>query len=458
MSRLPLNAKTDAILRRLVRREANQQVQKVLSKTRNEDVAAAFSHMTTAERQRLFRLISDLDAASEVLSNLDEAAVVDVVQTVPADDLVDLLERMEPDDATDIVELLPDQLRQHVMGEMRGEETEEVTNLLSWPSDSAGGIMSPSVFKMPETAVCREAIEAVQDRSEEYDSIFYVYIVDGNNRLAGVVSLRSLLVHPPNTPLLSIMTRDVITVDARTDQEEVARYVARYDLLAVPVIDEHQRLLGIVTVDDVVDVIREEAAEDMMRMAGVKEDPGTSGRSVWYMVKTRFWWLLATIVGGILASELIGLYEDTLAKVAVLAGFIPVIMGIGGNVGIQSATITVRGLATGQVQLGGTLSFIFREARVGLVLGVLYGLLLGVFALVRYWDTPGDGMDGAIGLSVASSVTLAIIVASLFGTATPVVLSRMGADPAVATGPFVTTVVDIIGIVIYLGIATLLVF
>jgi len=451
MSRLPLNARTDAILRRLVRREANLQVQKVLSKTRNEDVAAAFSHMTTAERQRLFRLITDLDAASEVLSHLDEAAVSDVVSRMPVGDLVDLLERMEPDDATDIIEILPDSLRGQIMGTMRGEETEEVANLLSWPSDSAGGIMSPSVFKMPESAVCREAIQAVQDRSEEYDSIFYVYLVDGNNRLLGVVSLRSLLVHPPNTPLLSIMTRDVIAVDARTDQEEVARYVARYDLLAVPVVDEHQRLLGIVTVDDVVDVIREEAAEDMMRMAGVKEDPGTTGRSVLYLVQSRFWWLLATIAGGILASELIAFYETTLAKVAVLAGFIPVIMGIGGNVGIQSATITVRGLATGQVQLGGTASFILREARVGIVLGVLYGLLLGAFALLRYWDAP------AVGLSVASSVSLAIVVASLFGTATPVALARLGADPAVATGPFVTTVVDIIGIVIYLGIASSLV-
>lgn len=454
MSRLPLHARTDAILRRLVRREANQQIQKVLAKTRNEDVAAAFSHMTAGERRRLFGLIGDVDTAAEVLSHLDDAAVIDVLADMDVDVLVEIVERMEPDDATDIIELLPEEKQAAVMSAMRGEETEEVSNLLSWPSDSAGGIMSPSVFKMPESAVCRQAIQAVQERSEEYDSIFYVYLVDGNGRLVGVVSLRALLVHPPNTPLVSIMTQDVIAVDARTDQEEVARYVARYDLLAVPVVDEHQRLLGIVTVDDVVDVIREEAAEDMMRMAGVREDPGTTGRSVWYLVRSRFGWLLATLAGGILASVLISFFEETLTKTAILAGFIPVVMGMGGNVGIQSATITVRGLATGQVQVGGALSFIFREAKVGVVLGVLYGLLLGAFALGRYW-----GMDNgqAVGLSVAASVSLAIIVASLFGTATPVVLARTGVDPAVATGPFVTTVVDIIGILIYLFIASLLV-
>jgi magnesium transporter len=454
MSRLPLNARTDAILRRLVRKEANQHVQKILAKTRNEDVAAAFSHLTGSERQRLFQLISNPDAAADVLTNLDEAAVNDVVTQLSNHELIDLLERMEPDDATDIIELLPEETRQAIMNEMRGEETEEVANLLHWPSDSAGGIMSPSVFKMPESATCGQAIRAVQERSEEYDSIFYVYLVDSSHRLVGVVSLRALLVHPPNTPLVSIMTRDVIGVDATTDQEEVARYVARYDLLAVPVVNEHGHLLGIVTVDDVVDVIREEAVEDMMLMAGVKEDPGPTERSLWYMVRSRFGWLLATIFGGILASELINFYEGTLLppeKVAVLAGFIPVIMGMGGNVGIQSATITVRGLATGQVQLGGAFAFVVREARVGLVLGGLYGVLLGVYALARHMEDP------VVGISVASSVTLAIIVASLFGTITPVALSRLEIDPAVATGPFVTTVVDILGIAIYLSIASALV-
>jgi magnesium transporter len=357
---------------------------------------------------------------------------------------------MEADDATDVIESLPDQLRASIVANLRGTDTEEVTVLLRWPSDSAGGIMSTSFFSMNESATCGRAIEALQERGEDVDSVFYVYVSDPQGRLTGVVSLRQLLVHPPSTPLVSIMTHDVISVGPRQDQEEVARYVARYDLLAIPVVDEHKRMLGIVTVDDVVDVIRQEAVEDMMLLAGVSNDISAQGKGVIKLAWTRAGWLLATIGGGVLAAELIGVWEDTLTQVAVLAGFIPVIMGMGGNVGIQSATITVRGLATGHVQLSGAIAYIFREVQVGVVLGMAYGLLLGGYGIVRYWGSP------LVGISVGVSVTLAIIVASLFGTGVPVILSRLGVDPAVATGPFVTTAVDIVGIAIYLSVATAL--
>lgn len=450
MAETSLNVRTQTILRRLVRREASVQVRKVLAKTRNEDVAAALEHMTGAERQRLFAMIDDRDSAAEVMTNLSDDALQDVVEGIDEDELVDLLERMEADDATDVIEALPDQLRASIVADLRGTDTEEVTVLLRWPSDSAGGIMSTSFFGMAQTATCGQAIQAMQERGEDVDSVFYVYVADEHGRLVGVVSLRQLLVHPPSTPLVSIMTRDVIHVSPRQDQEEVARYVARYDLLAIPVVDEHKRMLGIVTVDDVVDVIREEAVEDMMLLAGVSNDISAQGKNALKLAWDRAGWLLATIGGGVLAAELIGVWEDTLTQVAVLAGFIPVIMGMGGNVGIQSATITVRGLATGHVQLGGTLAYIFREAQVGVVLGLVYGLLLGGYGLARYWANP------LVGISVGVSVCLAIVVASLFGTGVPVVLSRMGIDPAIATGPFVTTAVDVVGIGIYLSIATTL--
>lgn len=450
MAPTPLNTRTEQILRRLVRREAGVQVRKVLAKTRPEDVAAAMDHMTAAERAGLFNLIDDRETAAAILTNLSDDALEDVVEEVDETDLVDLLERMEVDDATDVVESLPDGLRGRVLEELRGSDTEEVSILLSWPSDSAGGIMSPSFFTLSETATCGAAIAALQERGEDYDSVFYVYVLDPQARLCGVVSLRQLLTHPPATPLVSIMTRDVITVGPRQDQEEVARYVARYDLLAIPVVDEHRRMLGIVTVDDVIDVIREEAVEDMMLLAGVNDDISAQGKGVFALARNRAGWLLATIGGGVLAAELIGVWEETLTEVAVLAGFIPVIMGMGGNVGIQSATITVRGIATGHVQLGGALSYIFREAQVGVVLGLIYGLLLGGYGIVRYLDQP------LVGVSVGLSVGLAIVIASLFGTGTPVVLSRLGVDPAVATGPFVTTVVDLVGIAVYFGIATAL--
>lgn len=446
-----LNTRTENILRRLVRREAVPQVRKVLAKSRSEDIAAAMEHMTTAERGQMFKIVEDEELAADIMVHLSDDSVMDVVEAMTDDRLVDLLERMEVDDATDIIEVLPDELRARIVEELRGSQTDEVTILLSWPSDSAGGIMSPSFFTMGESATCGQAITALQERGDEVDSVFYVYVLDPNGRLVGVVSLRQLLRHPAATPLVSVMVRDVIHVGPRQDQEEVARFVARYDLLAIPVLDEHRRMLGIVTVDDVIDVIREEAVEDMMLLAGVNDDISAQGKGVLALARDRAGWLLATIGGGILAAELIGLWEDTLKDVAILAGFIPVIMGMGGNVGIQSATITVRGIATGHVQLGGALSYVIREAQVGVALGTLYATLLGGYGLARYWDQP------MVGISVGLSVGSAIILASLFGTTVPVALSRLGVDPAIATGPFVTTVVDVVGIVVYFGIATLLI-
>jgi magnesium transporter len=274
--------------------------------------------------------------------------------------------------------------------------------------------------------------------------------VDARDRLSGVVSLRTLLIHPPETPLVSIMNRDVIAVSPHQDQEEVARFVARYDLLAVPVVDEERRLLGIVTVDDVVDVIREEAAEDMMLMAGVHEEVEFAGQSVYRLARMRATWLLATLGGGLVAAHLIGTYEDTFASMAILAAYLPVVMGMGGNVGIQSATIAVRGLATGHVQVGGALPFLWREIRVGTLLGGLFGVILGVYGAIWYWPEWQQGL--AVGLSVPVSMT----AASVWGGSVPILLARLGVDPAIATGPFVTTTIDIIGILVYFNIAHLI--
>jgi magnesium transporter len=440
-----LNARTEALLRRLVRRDAKSALRKVLARTRPQDIAAGMTHLTWAEQRRLYLAIDDLEVAAEVLSYLPDESSREVTKDMTEAKVVELLERMEPDDATDIVGVLPDDLRMRVLGALSDDETgEEVRELLAWPPETAGGIMSPQVFRMADTATCGQAIAALQTQHEDLEQVYYVYVVDAQQRLVGVTSLRSLLTHSPRTKLVDLMVDEVITVEPSEDQEEVARYVARYDLLAVPVVDAQRRILGIVTVDDVVDVIREEAAEDMMLMAGVGDAPhkGVLAQS-WH----RAGWLLATIGGGIVAAEVIGMYEATLMKVAVLAGFIPVIMGMGGNVGIQSATLAVRGLATGSVQIGGVGAFLWQEARVGLLLGLFYATLLGVYGLVRYPDTP------LIGLSVASSIFLAIGSAGVIGALLPVAFDRTGVDPAIATGPFVTTLVDLFGILIYFNVA-----
>lgn len=442
-----IHARTEALLRRLVRRDAGPALKKILDATRPADIAAAMKHLTWSEQRRLYRAIDDADQAAEVLTMLPEDSVRQVASDLTEEAVADLLDRMELDDATDVASILPDELRERVLREMDDEGESEVSRLLAWPPETAGGLMSPDAFTMPDTATAGAAIRLLQRTSDDLSWVSYVYVTDELGRLQGVVSLRNLVIHPPNTPLKAIMTRDPITVSPRQDQEDVARYVARYDLLAVPVVDDEGRILGIVTVDDVVDVIREEAAEDMYKMAGLTEAADVDTRSTWVQVRQRAGWLLATIGGGIFAAEIIGSYEATLARVAVLAGFIPVIMGMGGNVGIQSATVAVRGLATGSVQLGGVFAFVWREVRVGLLLGLAYGLILGAYGLLRYPETP------LVGVSVGSAILAAIAGASLLGAGIPVALSRVDVDPAVATGPLVTTIIDVLAIVLYFNIA-----
>lgn len=443
-----VHQRTEDLLRRLVRKGAHTGLRKLVARTRAEDLAAAMEHLTWAEQKRLWTEIDDRDYAADVLAHLSEESSREVTKDLSQEQVVDLLDRMEADDATDVVAALPVDLREQVLSELKDEESSEIVRgLLVWPPDSAGGLMQPQAFLMPPQATCGQAITVLQQHNATMESIYYCYVVDESRRLIGVCSLRALLVTPPRTPLSQIMARDVISVAPTVDQEEVARFVQRYDLLAIPVVDEDGSMLGVVTVDDIVDVIHEEAHEDMMLMAGVSEG---DGRTVWRQARHRAGWLVTTLFGGIFASEIIGGYQDTLAEVSLLAGFIPVIMGMGGNVGIQSATLAVRGLALGQLQVGGAVGFVFREARVGVLLGALFATLLGGYTVVRF---PSEPM---VGLSVGSSILLAISCAACIGAAIPLLVSKAGADPAVATGPFVTTMVDIIGIVVYFNVARLL--
>ncbi|MCB9681593.1 MAG: magnesium transporter [Alphaproteobacteria bacterium] len=445
-------SRDDAALQRLVRREAEPALRKAVAAARAEDVAAAMDHLTWLEQRRLYRAIDDPDQAAAVLAHLSDDAVRRVTAEMTEERVADLLDRLEPDDATDVMGVLADDVRARVLAGLDDDDQAELAALLAWPPDSAGGIMSTDVFTQPTSGTCGAAIRTLQRGSDELVNVHYVYVVDAGEVLVGVVSLRELVVHPPTTPLLAVMTREVIAVRPMDDQEDVARLVARYDLLAVPVVDPNGVLLGIVTVDDVLDVVRDEAVEDMYRMVGLSEveDPSLQ-RPVLAAVRHRAGWLFATIVGGVVASELIRSFQGTLERQAVLAGFIPVVMGMGGNVGIQAATLAVRGLATGGVQLGGAVRFVWHEVRVGVVLGAAFGLLLGGYAALRYDNAP------YVGASVGLAVVLAVSAASLLGAGVPVFLSRLDVDPAVASGPLVTMSIDLVGIAVYLSIATALV-
>ena len=324
---------------------------------------------------------------------------------------------------------------------------------MGYPEDSAGAMMTTDVFTLHEGTTSGNAIKTLQDQ-EDAEMVFYLYVTDDDDRLVGVVSLRALATTPSDTKLKDIMIKRVHSVRPETDQEEVARVVAQYNFLAVPIIDPDERLLGIVTVDVVVDVIREEATEDFLQMAGAGKDRDILLKSSWENARARLPWLFASWIGGIIAASLIGAFEHMLESIIVLAAFIPVIIGMGGNIGTQSSTIIVRGIATGRVDVGGELKLILKEMRVGLILGVLYGLLLGFFADFSFEDAPSN-----LGIVVGLSICASMLLAATIGTVTPLILRKLDIDPAVATGPFVTTSIDILGILFYFVIAgSILVF
>lgn len=441
-----LGQRVEAI-RRLARRGHPAPLAKVVAKARAEDIAGVIGHLAAQEQRLVFAQIKDDPVAADVLSRLRGDDFVHLVTDAPPERLAALLTHLPGDDQTDLLERLPAEMREAVLQRMKGEERAEVEELLAYAPDTAGGIMSPTAFILRDTATCREAISAVQEASDQ-ELIYYAYIENEDGQLVGVTSLRNLLTHPPSTRLGDIMSRDVISVRTETDQEEVARVAGRYDLLAVPVVDEAGHLVGIVTVDDVIDVIKEEAAEDMLLMAGVREDEEDQSGSRWLAPAKRLPWLLVTLAGGLAISELIHRFDPLIERELILATFIPVIMGMEGNVGIQAATVTVRGIATGRID-SGVGRAVGAEVFNGAALGLFFATAIGGYCWLRYGEP-------RVAASVAIAVISGMTSASFVGTLVPLTLRRLGVDPAIATGPFVTTAMDGLGVSIYLTVAMLL--
>ena len=435
-------------IKRLLRRDATSHLLKIVQKTHAADLALVFDSLSIHNQRRLFDLMDDVDIKGEVFSNLDEDTFLSLVGQMDLDDIVEILDLMPRDDVADLLGRLPVEKSDAILEKMKKEGSEEVEGLLHYEDDTAGGIMVPEFIALGEDTTAGEAIQSLQKEHLDVEMPFYLYVVDANGKLIGVSSLRQLVVVPPNTPLKNFMTTDVFAVKTDMDQEEVAKIVARYDILAVPVVDDINNLVGIVTVDDVIDIIREEATEDILKMVGVGEE-FVETTSIFKNIKMRMPWLFASCIGGIIASFIIGYFQSSLSKLAYLAAFIPVIMGMGGNIGVQSATITVRGLATGRLNIRDIWSVVSKQLMVGLLLGLFYGFVVGLVAQLKY---SREWFALAVGLGVFSSMTLAALAGSLV----PMTLAKINIDPAIASGPFVTTAIDIVSVTLYFLIATTL--
>ncbi|MCU0556224.1 MAG: magnesium transporter [Desulfobacterales bacterium] len=435
-------------IRRLLRRGAFSHLRKIVKKTHAADLAAVFQTLSPAHQQRLFELIENREQKGIILSELDRDTFLDLTEDLDLDELVKILETMANDDVTDLIGQLPAARSSAILEKMKKEHSAQVEGLLSYRDDTAGGIMVTDFIALRQDCTAREAIASLQKEYQDVEMPFYLYAVDENGHLVGVSSLRQLVLVPPETPLKAFMTTDVFSVQTDMDQEEVAKMVARYDILAVPVVDESHRLVGIVTVDDVIDIFRAEATEDILKMAGVG-DEFIETKSISKSTRTRLPWLFASCLGGIVAFYVINHFESSLSRFAYLAAFIPVIMGMGGNIGTQSSTIVVRGLATGRLSVRDIRTVVFKELVIGGMLGVFYGLLIGAVAQVSYSRL-------SFALAVALAVLSSMSVAALVGSLVPMFFARLNIDPAVATGPFVTTAIDIISVFFYFQISTIL--
>jgi magnesium transporter len=437
------------LVRKLLHRGARSHLARIFSKAYPVEVARLLSGLGASERAQSFSIMLDeceIDHVASALSEMSPDESVALLETLDPSQIARLLSEMPADDATFLTTKLADPLAAQVLQLMEAEPAADVRELLEHEERTAGRIMTRDFFALDEDVTVSEAITALQRKSEDYEMVFYVYVVDKRGHLVGVVSLRKLLTTPPSTQLKRIMTPDVISVRTDTDQEEVARLVAEYNLLAIPISDEEDRLVGIVTVDDAIDVVQEEVAEDLLALAGVATEEHVS-TSVSRSLRLRAPWLLINLGTAFLAALVVSLFEKQIGKIPVLAVFMPIVAGMGGNAATQTLAIIIRGIALGEFSAVKWVTI--KAVLVGAGNGLLIGIIGGVFAAIITGDVK-------IGLVLALAMLINMVVAGIAGTLVPVVLRKLHVDPAVASSVFVTACTDIIGFFSFLGLATVL--
>ena len=432
--------------RRLIRRGAFPNLAKLLVKSHPADIAHLFRYLDLKDQRILFNLIEDAEKSAYVLAELDHSTGAQLLEQLDKETITEVLQEMSSDDAADIIGNMPQALADEILDIMHDEDSEEIEHLLQYDEDTAGGIMSTEIFSLDEDLTVKDAIEAIQ-QAGDVEMVFYLYVVNEAGQLVGVLSLRQLLTVLPTKKLSEIMITDVLSVRTDVDQEEVARIVEKYNILAIPVVDEMNSLKGIITVDDIIDVIRQEATEDIYKMAGANEEELLYGYKAFKIARLRLPWLLVNLFGGVATGYLMWLFKVTLKEVIALLVFIPVITGMGGNVGGQSATIMVRGFATGRIDFTMLRQVFFKEVRVGMIMGSVCGFTVGLVA----WFWHGNPY---LGLVVGLAMVVAMVVAASMGVIAPTAFKRLGIDPAIASTPFVQTANDITGILIYFATAT----
>ena len=414
------------------------------------DIAELFHDLDTKEAEFLNKLL-DEETAAEVLMELDEDDRKELLDNMPNEDIAKQLEHLDSDDAVDLIQELDEEDRDDVISHIDDmEQAGDIIDLLKYDDDTAGGLMGTEMIVVNENWSMPECMKQMRMQAEDMDEIYYVYVVDDENRLKGVFPLKKMITHPSVSKIKHVMVTDPIAVKADTPIEEVALDFEKYNLVAMPVVDSIGRLVGRITVDDIMDQVREQSERDYQLASGISTDVETND-SLLTQTKARLPWLLIGMIGGLANSVILGNFENGFATNPAMALFIPLIGGTGGNVGIQSSAIVVQGLANGSLDIKHAAKQIGKELGVGLINASIISLLVFLYNCF-FLDDPGRVTTIAVSVSLFSVV----IFASIFGTFVPLTLEKLKIDPALATGPFISITNDIIGMVIYTTVSTLL--
>ncbi len=421
------------------------------------DIAELLDRLDLDEARYLHSLLEG-EVAAEVITELPEDRREDLLDDFSAKEIAEeVIDQLDTDDAADVIADLPRKIQQEVLDNIEdAEHKSEITELLSYPENSAGGLMAKELVKVNVGASMLECVKRLRDHKEDIDNVYQIHVVDDHNKLVGAIQLKKLLTESLRTPVKDVYDPVTVVVKADTDAEEVSRLMEKYNLVVMPVVDERGRLLGRITIDDVVDAIRKEETEDVQKMGGMEAlEYSYSSSSLWEMVKARTGWLVVLLIGEGFTATAMGYFEDEISKAVVLALFVPMIISSGGNTGSQAASLICRALALGDVTVNEWWLIVRRETSVGLTLGVVLGLVgFGRVALYsQFTDLYGPHWV-SIGMAVGFSLLGVVLWGNIVGSTFPLILKRLGLDPAVSSAPFVATVVDITGLVIYFTIAS----
>ena len=417
-----------------------------LSELHNVDIAELIEELDDNYGKILFELFED-ETSAEILVELDEESREAVLEDLSSQEIAeDLIENLDSDDAADIIADLPSEKKVEVLSHIEDiEHASDIVDLLSYPENTAGGLMAKELIKVNEKWAVLRCVREMRKQAEEVDKVYTIYVVDDDDVLLGTLSLKKLLLSPEKTFIKNIYNEKVFSVKANSDDEEVANIMEKYDLIVLPVVDDLNRLIGRITIDDVVDVMKEEAMEDYNKASGISEQVDASD-NVLTLTRARLPWLLIGLMGGIMGAEVIGIFD--IKNNIELAFFTPLIAAMGGNVGVQSAAIIVQGLASNNLGMDSLAQRLIKELGVALLNGIICsGLIMIITSLIGY--------PNSISFTVSISLMAVIIFAALFGTFIPLVLDKYKIDPALATGPFITTVNDVLGLFIYFMIGKL---